>query len=1234
MINHRYNILKKLGEGGGGEVFLVEDTLKQRQQLAMKILRQQDQSDAAVDEQFRNEVSMLATLHHPNLVRMFDFGIVRHAVEPVQRGRRFFTMEYIHGLTAKEWWRDLRTYQDRVVQLKHFVLQALGVLSYVHRQGIIHFDVKPENLLLISSGDKDDRFPLLKLTDFGFSAKQDATLEFSLRGTLEYTAPELLRRETFDHRIDLYSLGATVYHLIEDRCPFEASDPVELIKKVLTRAPEFHRCAEQEYSSMLSLLTNLLQKDPARRCQSAGEAARVVLKDDPGATALAFDRLPKPGFVGREREKEQITSAVASLGKDAVGNAHVAILVSGPEGIGKTALLSEMARFVRAADIPVLEMTIFHRDVPFGAILSLLPLLRAEVMSRSAEGIELAEKFADVVGGGSGLDDSHAKELRGNWMRERDKVVEAQARFINQISLLFPLVLIVDDAHLLDPESEEVLRIVSRDARPGRLLLLAAMRGEGSLKVPTHHIHLDELDASCVSAMSTSTLSPGEVSESIGNRLYRLYGGTPALIIEALLSVSAILPLNVPRQAADMARLVESVINQLPRDIDEFLFVRYKALDRGRQLSLDILSCFKWPARREIIQAVLPFQPQRTATYLSLLEAEGFVASHDGGQRCSMRHARLKSMVYSAIQESRQDGHLFIASTMEGFPGARTFSDLQELAFQYGEGGEYTESMRWLEAAADEGMRIAAYQRARELFIEAVVLGKDSPPPELDRLNIKLAQCLFSCGDFREAIDLAEKLLRRHELEVIQQVALHKTAGLAQSRLGNYEESKQHIIAALASCADTREKVELQQELVGIEIALGNFLEAERASIAQLDRAKQLSDPRIIASVYTDLGISTFFQDLFDQSIGYFQEAMTIYTDSRQHARVADALMNIGNVESAKGDVVSAIVCWNNALKTSQDYGTLNQQAQIQNNLGIAHYKLRRYADAKEYYSKASEIFSRIESKQGKAFVLTNLGEVCFAEGQYEEALMLWEDARRTYGEMEDGRGIVETMLQLAQLHLVLGAVESVASNLDEAEALTNKKNLETFRSQLLYLRGMHMMFVNKHEAARQFFKKAEECSHESGEIAHRLLLKVRMAECDHRMAGHNSAVALAQNAMECGGKESHPQVIAEASLLLGMIAKTSPSSVPEKALPLFRKGLDAIAKEPVSEVTWKLALALGQEYRERGQGDKAREFLTKAKLVLQFLLAQFRSTELKNQYLAVESKGKVLAALESFLKT
>ncbi|HEX7571684.1 MAG TPA: serine/threonine-protein kinase, partial [Bacteroidota bacterium] len=527
MINFRYRTLRKLGEGGGGEVYLVEDVLKERRQSAMKILHGESRSDPGADEQFRNEVSILAALRHPNLVRVSDFGMIRHSDDATLQGRRFFTMEYLQGPNAGEWWRHHRGEHDGPLQLKHIVLQALGVLAYVHQRGIIHFDIKPENLLLISSGRVDDQFPLLKLTDFGFSAAQNAALEFPLRGTLEYTAPELLRHEAFDNRVDLYSLGATVYHLIEDRCPFEAGDPVELIKKVLTAEPEFHRCEEEEYSSMLPLVTNLLQKDPAHRYRSAGIAAQVFLGNDKDAAALAVDRLPRPGFVGREKEKELIGSAIAPLHNGPQADPCVAIVVEGPEGIGKTALLNEMAQVARATDVPVFEVTVQEQDPPFGAVLSLLPLLRAEAMSRSGAGIELAERFAEVVGGESGPEDARAGELRVNWMRDRDKVADTLARFLNQVSSLFPLILIVDDAHLLDPESEEVLRIAFRDARPGRLLLLAALRGERKLTVPARHIRLEELDARAVSAMSASTLSSAELSELLGIRLHQLYGGLP-----------------------------------------------------------------------------------------------------------------------------------------------------------------------------------------------------------------------------------------------------------------------------------------------------------------------------------------------------------------------------------------------------------------------------------------------------------------------------------------------------------------------------------------------------------------------------------------------------------------------------------------------------------------------------------------------------------------------------------
>ena len=236
------------------------------------------------------------------------------------------------------------------------------------------------------------------------------------------------------------------------------------------------------------------------------------------------------------------------------------------------------------------------------------------------------------------------------------------------------------------------------------------------------------------------------------------------------------------------------------------------------------------------------------------------------------------------------------------------------------------------------------------------------------------------------------------------------------------------------------------------------------------------------------------------------------------------------------------------------------------------------------------------------------------------------------YRDMDDGREMVETLLQLAQVNCVVGAVESAGGNLDEAETLMNARSLETFRFLLLWLRGMHMMCLNRHDEALMFFAQSEQSPHEEAESERWHLLRVRMAECEHRMGRHDAAATLARQAKDSGERLMHPQVVAEALYLLGLIAASSPSSVAEKPLPLFREGFGAIAKEPVTEVTWKLAVALGAEFRKRGQGDRAKECFTKARLVLRFLVAQFTSSGLKNSYLMVNDKEKVMAALDSYL--
>ena len=255
-----------------------------------------------------------------------------------------------------------------------------------------------------------------------------------------------------------------------------------------------------------------------------------------------------------------------------------------------------------------------------------------------------------------------------------------------------------------------------------------------------------------------------------------------------------------------------------------------------------------------------------------------------------------------------------------------------------------------------------------------------------------------------------------------------------------------------------------------------------------------------------------------------------------------------------------------------------------------------------------------------------------FAEGRYEEALSLWHDGLKLYREMDDAQGIVESLLQIVQVHLVMCAADPAGSCLDEAEGLIEEKGLETFRFQLLYLRGMYLMCLGSYPAARDLFARAEETPPDEGESERRLLLGLRIAECDFQSGDTPSAETRARETGDSGGQKALPQVGAEAFYLLGRIARSRGQGARERPLTLFKEGLDLIADEPVTETTWRLALALGEEYRKRGQSARAKECFVKARLVLRFFLAGITSSELKNSYLKANDRQKALQALEAYL--
>ena len=220
----RYRVESRLGVGGMSTVHLAFDQRLERY-VAVKLLAEHLAEDATFISRFRREALAAARLVHPNIVQVFDFGLDQSSHQ------HFIVMEHVDGESCAELLRD-RGHLD-VEQAVEIVSQSCRGLEYAHRNGVVHRDVKPGNLL-VSNAD------VVKLADFGIARATDQssiTQVGSVLGTAAYLAPEQARGEEAGPRADLYSLGVVAYQLLSGRLPYEATSLGELALKQQREAP-------------------------------------------------------------------------------------------------------------------------------------------------------------------------------------------------------------------------------------------------------------------------------------------------------------------------------------------------------------------------------------------------------------------------------------------------------------------------------------------------------------------------------------------------------------------------------------------------------------------------------------------------------------------------------------------------------------------------------------------------------------------------------------------------------------------------------------------------------------------------------------------------------------------------------------------------------------------------------------------------------------------------------------
>ena len=255
----RYRLERKLGGGGMADVWLAEDQELGRK-VAIKMLHDRYANDTQFVERFRREATHAAGLSHPNVVSIFDRGEAE--------GSYFIVMEYVEGRTLKE--LIVTRGPCPVPVAISYVRQVLAALRYAHRNGIVHRDIKPHNVLV----DHEGR---VKVADFGIAraGSSQMTEAGSIIGTAQYLSPEQARGAPVDESSDLYSTGIVLFELLTGKVPFTGETPVEIAMKHLSQVPPAPSSIRPEVPHDLDLVVlRALAKEPADRYRSAKEMDR------------------------------------------------------------------------------------------------------------------------------------------------------------------------------------------------------------------------------------------------------------------------------------------------------------------------------------------------------------------------------------------------------------------------------------------------------------------------------------------------------------------------------------------------------------------------------------------------------------------------------------------------------------------------------------------------------------------------------------------------------------------------------------------------------------------------------------------------------------------------------------------------------------------------------------------------------------------------------------------------
>ncbi len=294
VIADRYEVVSHIGQGGMADVFLAVDSILNRQ-VAIKILRADLSTDTVSILRFEREAQAAAALAHPNIVEIYDVGDYK--------GHHYIVMEYVSGKTLKQVIRSRGPLVNE--EAIDIMKQLCSAVSEAHSRGIIHRDIKPQNVIVKADGS-------VKILDFGIATAKGSmqlTQANNVMGSVHYLAPELARGDSASPQSDIYALGIVLYEMLAGDVPFKADQAIQIaLKQMREQMPDIRTMNASVPQSVANIITRATAKDPKNRYRSAKEMYQDV------ATCLRAERLNERKLVIQEtipKPKKEVSAPKA-----------------------------------------------------------------------------------------------------------------------------------------------------------------------------------------------------------------------------------------------------------------------------------------------------------------------------------------------------------------------------------------------------------------------------------------------------------------------------------------------------------------------------------------------------------------------------------------------------------------------------------------------------------------------------------------------------------------------------------------------------------------------------------------------------------------------------------------------------------------------------------------------------------------------------------------------------------